>query len=420
MDTVVSSIEVQRALDEFDDVVSIAQGLEQFYDQLEQQRGIDRSTVASIESLVPNLLTAKLPLNGYTRTLSLTNYTASVETLSETITDIAKRIWAAFVKVMEKLGEWIQSAITWISDTLKGNRKELARARVVEQATHDLLLALPAPYRTFAQKAVEEAIHKADAYFLNFRSLQSLNNALTLSVLHNQKPFTVFKASLNDVPKLVSLADHRLEGIYQTMSNYQYKSVTEDFMVGKTLRTLNGYDEHTFSLLISVTGKTPPDSLSDDNSPGAYFIKARNQVVTYLHDRTIGPGALTVGDVLRLDLEGIAEQCGGITNHLKMLRGKMLAQDSVLPRIKLHTRQLTTVLHEVTRSIREDLDGLQAHLEAEGAFVTLSKHSTQIRNKYWAYMFNAVTTANNNKNSPELERLVNGHISALNQRVKRL
>lgn len=422
MDTLEDTSELQKVLDHFDDTVSIADSVQTVTEQVIAQGGIDRTTVVTIESICPYVITGKHPIHSFTHALSRVGYDAALESLSSSIADITRRVWEALKRAVHTLVEWVTKAYHWISDAVRGNREDAATTAATERATHDLLQALPAPYRSTAQRAVDKAIALGDNYCERLGQMRRLSTQLTVATLHNQRPYLCFKAATKATESLIGIADRRMEHVFKHMSSYRFHSVKDDQQLSLEIAKGEGFDRHDFESLIELTDQRSesPQGLSDGSSPGAWFIKARNLIVSYHRDTMVSPGALSVENILRMDWVGIIENCGKQKEPVAALHGLLLSQDIALSHIQITTQMLSAALRKIARAIREDIEGLQAQLESEAIFVRMSVAAVQLRRMYTTYLFQTAIKSIEGRSTLEVEAIVNKHVASLNQTLKRL
>lgn len=422
MDTLEDTSELQRALDHFDDTVSTADSFQTVTEQVVAQGGIDQTTVVTIESVCPAVITTQYHLNSFTRSLSRVNYDVALESLSSSIADITRRVWEALKRAVHTLIEWVTKAYHWIMDAVRGNREDAAAITATERATHDLLLALPAPYRSTAQRAVDKAISLGDNYCERLGQMRRLSTQLTVATMHNQRPYLCFKAATKATESLIGIADRRMEHVYKLMSSYRYHSVKDDYQLSLEVTKGEGFDRHDFESLIELTDQRSdaPQGTSDGSSPGAWFIKSRNLIMSYHRDTMISPGALTVESILRMDWVGITEQCGKQKAPIAALHGLLLSQDIALSHIQVTTQLLATALRKIARTIREDIEGLQAQLESEAIFARMSVAAMQLRRMYTTHLFYTAADATRGRSNVEVERIVDEHVDRLNRTLKQL
>ena len=356
--------------------------LTEIHGELTKCQGINRDLAVAVESIEEGIIKTRYPLASFSPILSKTNYTVTMEAISDNIATAIKDIIDAVVKVIRSITRWFVDAFKALYHRFNSTQRAAEKNAETEKATIRLLGFLPAAEKKVAEQEIK-AIHDERDVFLK-EDLETMHNDLVTDIIKKGPVYTAYStfgahfvaymealdARLDVYGALLrrSMTDKLDDGKLQSDIDAELSSnriSTPDFYAAMRKVMGDADDAIGTSHLLRILKERAFSLVSSSNSPvPTYDAIERSQITE--------------------EVIAHAEKVPGLNQRLSK-RGESLTFHA---RTNEHRSGIIRGLNEIGRLVRGDLRGIAAYTTTASYFATAGMAAVRMQAKLSQSKFN--------------------------------
>lgn len=332
---------------------ALSADLQSYAIAIESLGAIDKTTALSLESVLEDVIDANYPVDSYTAQPSKTNYKVTLESISDSLLSISKRIIEAIVSLFRKISEFLKRIWSYFKDSEYKVADVEAKIANVKKDTLFLLQHAPVERRAHIEAAIAKATTDVDIALAD--DITKINTELLQAILTHSHVDKAVRILGNDVSIWMDTITARISLLEVSLHRLQTNAILEiDFNALLQQDSLvNQYQNHRLnSELISLhfcnVSYTPHQ-----------FTEAINKLYNAVVDLHSQPSTkhVTYVDLMSSDArKDLIHNAGHISHHNAVLEKRvneldMIAHRVVPTKVQSHVISYATLARLEYRSV---------------------------------------------------------------------
>lgn len=358
------------------------ESLTDIHGELTQMQGISRDIAVAVESIEEGIIDSRYPLASFSQMKSKTNYTVTMEAISDKIASALKDIIEAVIKTIRSVTRWFIEAFKTLYRRFNSTQRATEKNAETEKATVKLLGFLPPEEKREAEAEIKAIHDERDEYLKE--DLEIMHNDLVTDIIKNGPVYTAYRIFGAHFVSYMEALDSRLDvygdllkrSMLDALEDGKLQSEIDAELINERVKVADFYsamskvmggaeEAISTSHLLRILKERTYSLVTSSNSP----------IPTY---DAIERSQITEEVILH------AEKVPGLNQRLSK-RGESLTFHA---RTNEHRSGIIRGLNEIGRIIRGDLRGIAAYTTTASYFATAGMAAVRMKSKLSQSKFN--------------------------------